>query len=129
MNIPSILLRGIVAIARAIGRWVIMRLGEYGRVKLVHYMEGRIDVFQDRLERARSNRRRRWLTGRINRWLKAIAWLRSHAKKLTKKLAKLADGYLKDKGYELSARGEKYSAKAVRKAKRKARRALRRAAA
>lgn len=127
MNIPKALLTGLVAIARAIGRWVIMRLGEYGRTKLVHYMEARIDVFYDRIKRARSKAGRRWLTGRINRWNKAITWLKTKAKALTKKLAELADGYLKDKGYALSAKGERYVARKVRKAKRQAKRQLRRA--
>lgn len=74
--------------ARQLGRWLLVRYLDYGRQKLVHYMEGRVDVFRARLERARSDRRKRWLRGRIRRWTKVTLWLQNEGARLTQKLVR-----------------------------------------
>ena len=71
----------------AIGRWLVSKVRKFGAQKLAAYMELRVDVFEERLGRARRNRRKKWLRGRIRRWNAAIAWLRSNARKLNKKVA------------------------------------------
>lgn len=69
---------GIVSLAKAIGRWIVEFLAEHGVDILIGYMIGKVSDFRRRLARAVSQRRRRWLTGRISRWTLAVEWLREH---------------------------------------------------
>lgn len=62
----------------SIGRWLLDRLELYiprGVTLLTAYMRERVEVFRGRLSRARTDRRKRWLRGRIRRWLTAADWL------------------------------------------------------
>jgi len=85
--IPARILKGLLEIARAIGRWAIEKLAYRTAQWLIHYMEGRVEVFLERRRRAmrRGNDSRvEWLDGRIKRWGAAIRWLRSHVQSLAK---------------------------------------------
>lgn len=119
-------LRVLREIATLIGRWVLVRFGDYGRVKLIHYMEGRVDVFKARRKRVKSAVRKRFLAGRIRRWNRAIKWLKTEGKKLTKKLVNRMNEELQAQGKKMVGEGERFARRKVRKAKRKARRAVRR---
>ena len=70
-----------------IGRWLVGRIRRHGAKKLAAYMELRIDVFEDRLARARRPHRQKWLRGRIRRWNNAIVWLEANAAKFNKSVA------------------------------------------
>lgn len=65
----------LISIARRIGRWILERLLVRGALRLAHYMEERVVVFRARLARAKTDRRRVWLRGRIRRWTAAAKWL------------------------------------------------------
>lgn len=73
------ILKGLIRIARAIGRWVIEHFAEKGLAMLIGYMDGKVGDFRRRLARAKRERRKAWLRGRIRRWTAAIAWLRKYA--------------------------------------------------
>jgi hypothetical protein len=68
----------LIGIARRIGRWVLERLLKVAGRRLGFYMLERTEVFAKRLKRAKTERRKKWLRGRIRRWTKAgeflIAW-------------------------------------------------------
>ena len=68
----------LIGIARRIGRWILERLLKVAGRRLGFYMLERTEVFARRLKRAKTERRKRWLRGRIKRWEKAgeflIAW-------------------------------------------------------
>ncbi len=70
-----------------IGRWVIQRLRKWGAQSLAIYMRIRVEVFEGRLGRARAKWRKKWLHGRIRRWLKVADWLEHNAKKVNTKVA------------------------------------------
>ncbi len=71
----------------SVGRWVLGALAEEGTAGLVSYMRQRVRVFQRRMKRAHANLRREWLTGRIDRWKRAIKWLRGdEAKQLNREV-------------------------------------------
>jgi hypothetical protein len=119
----------LVRIAKAIGRWVLVRYLEYGRTKLVHYMEGRIDVFEARFKRARSRARRRWLAFRINRWKLAVKWLKTEGKRLAKKSVERLRKKLEEEGCALVGDLEsfaRFQRGRVRRAQRRAKRKTRR---
>lgn len=73
----SAIVEGLLRIARAIGRWILEHAARYGGLALMHYMQGRVDVFKRRRAKATTDRRREWLTGRISRWNAGIRWLKS----------------------------------------------------
>ena len=65
----------------AIGRWILRRIVQRGRVALINYMEGKVDDFERRLAKAKTPRRKKWLRGRIRRWNAVIAWLKKFGEK------------------------------------------------
>lgn len=75
VTILPALWRGLLPILKSIGRWIIERLVTKGRAWLLAVMEDRIDAFKRRWYRAKTVRRKRWLGGRIDRWVKARRWL------------------------------------------------------
>lgn len=81
----SNLLEALVRIAARIGRWMLEHARDRGLTMLLGYMQGKIGDFERRRQRARTKRRVAWLTGRIERWRKAVAWLTDNAKALTSK--------------------------------------------
>lgn len=83
--------RGLIRIARAIGRWILRRIIAKGIDRLVGYMDGKIDDFERRLGRAKTERRTRWLTGRIRRWTNALAWLERRRAAISAKLVRFVD--------------------------------------
>lgn len=85
------LLAALIRIARAIGRWVLRTAAKRGGVILAGYMLGKVDDFRRRLARARTDRRKAWLTGRIARWSAAIRWLQANGSKLAADLIAEAD--------------------------------------
>lgn len=66
---------GLLAWAKRIGRWIIERLSRFAANALAHYMLGKVDDFRRRLAKAKTERRREWLKGRIARWNRAANWL------------------------------------------------------
>lgn len=66
---------GLLDIAIRIGKWLVRRLAKWVKGHVVGYMLGKVDDFKRRLARAKTDRRRKWLKGRISRWLKAARWL------------------------------------------------------
>lgn len=85
--IPARLVKGLIQIAIEIGRWAVEKLAHRTAQWLIHYMEGRVEVFETRMARARRRgnvRREAWLAGRISRWERAIRWLRNHIAALGK---------------------------------------------
>jgi hypothetical protein len=66
----------------AIGRWLLGVVRRRGIPILVGYMLERIEVFRARLRRAKTDRRMKWLRGRIRRWTAAAKWLTAHASDL-----------------------------------------------
>lgn len=78
MNKEAII-AALVKFARRIGRWLIKQLIRLGGAMLRGYMLGKIDDFKRRLARAKTDQRRRRLTGRITRWAAAVKWLTQHA--------------------------------------------------
>lgn len=67
---------------KQIGRWLIRVMARRGLRNLLGYMACRVDVYEARLGRARTKRRKRWLTGRIRRWNAAMAWLKKHSPRI-----------------------------------------------
>ncbi len=85
------LLKGITPFLRSVGRWILKRLSSKGVMKLIGYMDGKIDEFIERRKRARAPRRKRWLAGRIKRWSAALKWLEANAARLTGKAVEAID--------------------------------------
>jgi hypothetical protein len=81
----STLVLALIDLAVQLGRWILERLAKRGFSKLIGYMDGKIDDFARRLARARTNRRKRWLRGRIDRWTRAMAWLEANSSKAAKR--------------------------------------------
>lgn len=75
----STIVRGLIRIAAAIGRWLLDLAARRGAAFLRAYIEERIGVFRARLGRAQTNRRRLWLQSRIRRWSAAARWLKAKA--------------------------------------------------
>lgn len=66
---------GLIAWAKKIGRWLLQHLAAHGLDLLRGYMNGKIGDFKRRLARAKTDRRKAWLRGRIRRWTAALRWL------------------------------------------------------
>lgn len=75
---------GLIKWAIAIGRRLINWLARKAIRLLVPWMRERVEVFRIRLARAKTDRRQRWLEGRIKRWTLAANWLERHATALGK---------------------------------------------
>jgi hypothetical protein len=84
----------LIGIARRIGRWVLDRLLRITGRRLGYYMLERAEVFARRLKRAKTERRKRWLRGRIRRWKKAGAWLLANAAAASECMVNEADTLL-----------------------------------
>jgi hypothetical protein len=98
----------IIAIARRIGRWILERLLKVAGRRLGFYMLERTEVFAERLKRAKTERRKRWLRGRIKRWEKAGAWLLANSDDVSKCISEEADTLIaKSKGLPLYAKCER----------------------
>lgn len=69
------IITGLINLARRIGRWLLRKLLEIGGEWLCGYMAGKLGDFRRRLAKAKTERRKRWLRGRIRRWSKALTWL------------------------------------------------------
>jgi len=78
-------------ILRKAGRWLIWRLVRWGTVKVITFIGCRIDVFRDRLKRAKTKRRKAWLRWRISWRRKILRWLLEHRSVLTSKAVKALD--------------------------------------
>lgn len=69
------LLRALLGVAVSLGRWWVEWLAEHGMVKLEGYMIGKIADFKRR-RALRSGGALRRLNRRIDRWQRALRWLR-----------------------------------------------------
>lgn len=69
------LAKGLLEWARKIGKWIITRLAKHLADRVAAYMLLKVEDFERRLAKARTPRRRRWLSGRIERWTAAARWL------------------------------------------------------
>lgn len=85
------LVRGLIRIARALGRWILRRLIRRGIDLVLGYLDGKIEDFQRRKGRARSDLRRRWLAGRVRRWRNVFRWLASQRRRITRRLVETVD--------------------------------------
>jgi len=83
--------RGLIRIARAIGRWILRRIIARGVDRLIGYMDGKIDDFRRRRARVKAERRHVWLAGRIRRWTTALRWLERRRAEIGEKLVRLVD--------------------------------------
>jgi hypothetical protein len=98
----------LISLARRIGRWVLERVLRVGAVRLGHYLLERADVLRSRLKKAKTERRKRWLRGKIRRREKAGAWLLAWASDVAKCVATEIDTLVaKTKGLPLEARCER----------------------
>lgn len=68
MSAAGTFIAWLIKVGLRIGRWLIEWLAEELPILIIGYMRGRARVFGRRLARARSDRRKRWLRGRITRW-------------------------------------------------------------
>lgn len=100
----KLLVKGLVRIMRVLGRWVLRDLEQYGVARLIGYMEIRVGVFRERLKRARSKARQRWLVGRIQRWRSAIRWLQQHSPRISRKVARAVEQWLEENGERIADR-------------------------
>lgn len=100
----------LIGIARRIGRWILSSVIKSGATRLGWYLIERAEgVFAKRLKRAKTERRRRWLKGRISRWKKAGAWLIAWASDVAKCVATEIDTLVaKSQGLPLAAKCETF---------------------
>lgn len=103
------LVRGLRRFAVRIGRWIIGQIREHGGRAIAHYMRVRVGVFRKRLERVKADWRKRFLRGRIRRWLDAAKWIESRWRQLTAPVLDEADRATQDIGdgvspYEVAER-------------------------
>lgn len=91
----------------AIGRWVLDRIVRSTVLAVVWYMRGKVEDFKRRLARARSDRRKRWLRGRIRRWTRAAGWLETWRHELADRTTKAACKQLATKLPEQAAQERK----------------------
>jgi hypothetical protein len=98
----------LIRIARSIGRWILERLLKVAGRRLGYYMLERAEVFAERLKRAKTERRKKWLRGRVARWKKAGAWLITWSSAVSECLVKEADALAaKAAGLPLQAKCER----------------------
>lgn len=99
----------LIGIARRIGRWLLNSVIKSGATRLGYYLIERAEgVFTKRLKRAKTERRRKWLKGRIARWKKAGHWLVAWASDVAKCVTSEIDTLIaKSQGLPLYARCEK----------------------
>lgn len=84
-RIAQHLIEILITIARRIGRWFVRKLAKWAIKKMINYAEGRIELFQERLARAKRlgwKRNAQWQRFRISNWLYAIATLKKHRARL-----------------------------------------------
>lgn len=62
------ILKTLLSLAVKIGKWLLHHLREQGLDLALGYINGKIHDFIRRLAKARTDRRKRWLRGRIQRW-------------------------------------------------------------
>jgi peptidoglycan/xylan/chitin deacetylase (PgdA/CDA1 family) len=91
-----------------VGRWLIRRISTQGVERVVHFMELRIETFEGRRERARSDRRKAWLTARIGRWRKALGWVRKQVRAHLERAAKALDELAEKEALGWDAPDESY---------------------
>lgn len=84
----------LISLARRIGKWLLRRVITRGAVRLGHYLIEHCEVFRNRLARAKTERRKRWLKGRISRWTKSGNWLLAWAAPVAKCVTDEADAML-----------------------------------
>jgi hypothetical protein len=85
------IIAALIKMARAIGRWILEFAAKHGGAALAGYMLGKVGDFKRRRARARTDRRRAWLDGRIRRWTAALAWLKQHGSKVAADMIDDAD--------------------------------------
>jgi hypothetical protein len=78
----STLVTRLIELAIQIGRWILEHAAKKGLARLIGYMDGKVDEFGRRLKRARTARRKRWLSGRIERWTAAVKWMIANGPRL-----------------------------------------------
>lgn len=84
------LVAGLIDIAIRLGRWIVRRLAKWALSHVVGYMLGKVDDMKRRIARAKTDRRRKWLRGRVARWTKAAKWIEANALKKLGEAAKEA---------------------------------------
>lgn len=74
--IAAAIITALVEIARRIGRWAVKKLSRWAVEKLLHYLEARVELFEERRKRAKRAARKKWLGFRIRNWTWAIKKIR-----------------------------------------------------
>ncbi len=88
-----------IKVLQWVGRWILSRLSDWGRWKLVRYMSRKIRKFKrraDKWETRGRNLRSKWNELRAGRWTKAKRWIQRHWLRLSKKAADRLDGVIAD---------------------------------
>lgn len=85
------IIAALIRFARKIGRWILRKLLEIGALWLEGYLVGKISDFRRRLARAKTERRKKWLRGRIRRWSAAYDWIDLNAHELDDDVVREAD--------------------------------------
>lgn len=88
------------------GRWFVRRLIRWRYAKLVLFIECRIDTFTDRIGRARSKARKRWLRWRIRWRRRLLAFLKRNRRKLTDHAVKATDKAIRKLPWDVA--GERF---------------------
>lgn len=93
------MLKGLINLAKKIGRWIAEHMAEHGVLMLIGYMNGKIGDFKRRIARIKkftkkigkaAARRIAWLEFRIRNWTAAVAWLKANTKSLSQTAVKAA---------------------------------------
>lgn len=98
------ILRGLISLAKRIGLWLVRRFAKWVATRVLTYMQGRIDDWNERKVKPK---------GRIRRWTAAVKWLKAHLpdvrKVAVKEVESLADR-LEKRGYQEVAAAEREAA-------------------
>lgn len=83
--ITQALIGAAIDILRWVGRWVLRRIGQVGRKRIIAYMEEKIDLFYALAKGAflrKQTLREGWYRFRARNWTRAVKWLKDHALRL-----------------------------------------------
>lgn len=79
---------------KMVGRWVLRRVSERGRTRILEYMREKIDTFSAKAEafaKEGKTLRAGWYRFRMRNWTKVAQWLEKHWGRITRAGAKRID--------------------------------------
>lgn len=83
--------RGLIYMAKRVGRWLLRRLADHGSVKVQAFVEIRIAAFKRKLKRARTKGGRKLRRIQIRWRVRLLAWLKRNQRKHTAAVVRIAD--------------------------------------